>query len=151
MDVDYHFDLVDHPDWLRALDQETDENPVEVEVSRRLDLATKTRAQMKRVLGFQRRFAELLPRDASQAWLELSRVMLSARIADATIHFNVGVDLGRDMATVTRALGRAGVELDQLPETRLFALAHEIGVIARELAGTSKPGCKGGARLKRRA
>jgi hypothetical protein len=151
MDVDYDFGLADHPNWMRALDRETGENPVNIEVNRRLDLATKTRAQMTRVLAFQRRFAELLPREAGQAWLELTRIMLSARIAANIMYFNVGVDLGRNMTTIARAIEWARIELDQLSETRLFALAHEIGVIARELAGVQAPAVrgKGGARKKR--
>jgi hypothetical protein len=55
MDVDYNFELADHPNWMRALDRDTGKNPVDLEVNRRLDRAGKTRAQMNRVLAFQRR------------------------------------------------------------------------------------------------
>jgi hypothetical protein len=143
MDVDYYFELPEHPDWMRTLNQDADGNPVEVEVNRRLDLATKTRAQMRRVLAFQHDFAGLLPTEAGQAWLELTRVMLSAQIAENVMHFNVGVDFGRDMTTVAQAIERAGIDLGRLPETRLFALAYEIGVIARALAGAQTPGGRG--------
>jgi hypothetical protein len=151
MDVDYNFDLADHPNWMRALDPETGPNPVDVEVNRRLDRAGKTRAQMNRVLAFQSLFAELLPREAGPAWLELTRVMLSVRAAESIMHFNVGVDLGRNMTTIVQAMESAQIEVNQLSEARLFALAHEIGVIARELVEAQAPPArgKGGARKKR--
>jgi hypothetical protein len=151
MDVDYDFELSDHPNWMRALERDTGENPVDLEVNRRLDRAGKTRAQMNRVLAFQGLFAELLPREAGPAWLELTRVMLSVRAAESIMHFNVGVDLGRNMTSIVRAMESARIKLDQLHETRLFTLAHEVGVIARELADAQAPPArgKGGARGKR--
>jgi hypothetical protein len=150
MDVDYNFELADHPNWMRALDRDTGENPVDLEVNRRLDRAGRTRAQMNRVLAFQNQFAELLPKEAGPAWLELTRVMLSARVAENITHFNVGVDLGRNMTAIARAIEWARIDLSQLSEIRLFALAHEIGLIARELADAQAPPArgKGGARGK---
>jgi hypothetical protein len=76
--------------------------------------------------------------------------MLSARIADNVMHFNVGVDLGRNMTAIARAIEWARIDLSQLSEVRMFAFAHEIGVIARKLADAEAPAAlgKGGIRGK---
>jgi hypothetical protein len=54
------------------------------------------------------------------------------------------------MTAIARAIEWARIDLSQLSGIRLFALAHEIRVIARELADAQAPPArgKGGARGK---
>jgi CheY-like chemotaxis protein len=136
LDVDYYwFGTPEHPDWFHALDVETGPNPADVEVETRLDAAQKTRAQLKRVIKLKGQFAKLLPKEAGLSWLELDRLQLSVRIAESIMHFNAGVDCGRDTSLIVAAAKRAGIDTSRLEQSTLFKLTYELSRIARQLVG----------------
>ncbi len=78
-------------------------------------------------------FREALSDNLNAAWLDLDVLKNDRRAMERALYFNVGVEMGRDASLISRALERAGFDIDEASPESLSFLAYALKEIGKRL------------------
>ncbi len=119
-----------HPDWYEVLEGEG-EHHVADEALRIFKRCPELLEQRKETIELVRLFGASLSKSLRTSWFQIEERWNALRSIESVIFFNLGVEAGRSLVTLRKALNQQG--FDEIPRKSLFALAQVLKHIAENL------------------